>query len=62
MKDEMQIKGYLDGKILLVNKYIKEHPENKTRINQLIGNIEALDYVLGTDSRSKINMAFATMD
>lgn len=62
MKSEIQIKYSLDMKIASLNKYIKEHPKNKAMINKLIGNIEAYDYVLGTDSRSKIDMAFATMD
>lgn len=57
-----QIKEFLEKDIKSVNEYIEKHPKNLYMIKYLCGRISVCDDILGTDSRSKINMGFATLD
>ena len=60
-KDE-QVKQIQEREIKACNDYIKEHPENKLMLKYHLGRLSLCDELLGTDSRDKINMAFATLD
>ena len=61
-KKESELREQLEKEIKKCNQYILEHPGNKLMIKYLLGRISILDEILGVDSSSKINMAFATCD
>ena len=60
-KDSISLE-YLNHAIEMCNKYIESHPKNLLMIKFYLGQIFILDKLLGTDSKDKINMAFATLD
>ena len=60
-KDE-QVKQIQEREIKACNDYIEKHPENKLMLKYHLGRLSLCDELLGTDSRDKINMAFATLD
>ena len=60
-KDE-QLKQIQEREIKICNDYIEKHSDNKLMLKYQLGKIALCDELLNTDSRSKINMAFATMD
>lgn len=59
-KKEQELLEMFKNSIESCNHYIER--DNKTRISYYLGRIDVLDKILGTDSRPKINMAFATCD
>ena len=59
-KKEQELLELLEENIRNCNHYIEKN--NKIRISYCLGCIDVLDKILGTDSRPKINMAFATCD
>ena len=60
-KDE-QVKQIQEREIKACNDYIEKHPNNKLMLKYHLGRLSLCDELLGTDSKDKINMAFATMD
>lgn len=60
-KDE-QVKQIQEREIKACNEYIERHPDNKLMLKYHLGRLSLCDELLGTDSRDKINMAFATID
>ena len=60
-KDE-QVKYIQEREIKACNDYIEKHPDNKLMLKYHLGRLSLCDELLGTDSRDKINMAFATLD
>ena len=60
-KDE-QVKQIQEREIKVCNDYIEKHPNNKLMLKYHLGRLSLCDELLGTDSKDKINMAFATMD
>lgn len=60
-KDE-QVKQIQEREIKACNDYIEKHPNNKLMLQYHLGRLSLCDELLGTNSKDKINMAFATMD
>ena len=60
-KDE-QVKQIQEREIKVCNDYIEKNPNNKLMLKYHLGRLSLCDELLGTDSKDKINMAFATMD
>ena len=60
-KDE-QVEQIQEREIKACNDYIEKHPNNKLMLKYHLGRLSLCDELLGTDSKDKINMAFATMD
>lgn len=60
-KDE-QVKQIQEREIKICNDYIEKHPNNKLMLKYHLGRLSLCDELLGTDSKDKINMAFAAMD
>lgn len=59
-KKEQELLELLEENIRNCNHYIKKN--NKEKVAYCLGCISILDKILGTDSRPKINIAFATCD
>ena len=60
-KDE-QVRQIQEREIEVCNGYIEKNPNNKLMLKYHLGRLSLCDELLGTDSKDKINMAFATMD